>query len=44
MQPQPVQGGRASRVTPQILLLIVVGGVCLAIFVTGIVLFLTTKF
>jgi hypothetical protein len=45
MQPQPTQqGGGASRLTPQILLLIVVGGVCLAIFVTGIVLFLTTKF
>jgi hypothetical protein len=45
MQPQPMQqGGGASRLTPQILLLIVVGGVCLAIFVTGIVLFLTTKF
>lgn len=46
-QPQPLPGGTGAggfRVTPQIMLLVGVGVVCLAIFVTGIVLFVTTKF
>lgn len=33
-----------ARVTPQAILLVVVGVVCLAIFVVGIVLFVTTQF
>ena len=45
MQPmQPAGGGLAKRFTPQIIMLIVVGVVCLSIFVVGIVLFVTTNF
>ncbi len=40
----PLPGGKSLRLTGQILLLAVVGVICLAIFVTGIVLFATTKF
>lgn len=41
----PLQAPPAkSRVSGQMILLFVVGFVCLAIFVTGIVLFMTTKF
>jgi hypothetical protein len=39
------QGGQApSRFNPQLLMLVVVGAVCLTIFIVGIVLFLTTNF
>ena len=51
MQGQPpwmMQGppGAASptKFTPQVILLVAVGAVCLAIFIIGIVLFVTTKF
>jgi hypothetical protein len=45
-QPTPPPTGMSgpSRFTPQIILLVAVGAVCLAIFVIGIVLFVTTKF
>ena len=45
-QPTPPPAGMTgpSRFTPQVILLVVVGAVCLAIFVIGIVLFVTTKF
>jgi hypothetical protein len=46
-QPPPEGGGPIAfgiRFTPQIMLLAGVGVVCLAIFVIGIVLFVTTKF
>ncbi len=33
-----------TRFTPQVIFLVVVGAVCVAIFVIGIVLFVTTKF
>jgi hypothetical protein len=41
--PNP-SGGKRSKISGQIILLAVVGFICLAIFVTGIVLFATTKF
>ena len=43
---QPTSGGpsRAVKFTPQVILLVAVGAVCLAIFIIGIVLFVTTKF
>jgi hypothetical protein len=55
MQPMPPQqwmqpmapasgGGFAKKFTPQIIMLIVVGAVCLSIFIVGIVLFVTTNF
>lgn len=47
MQQQPSQpfGGLSrSKFTPQLILLVAVGAVCLAIFIIGIVLFVTTKF
>ena len=55
MQQQPQQpsqpfgqafGGlaRSTKLTPQVILLVAVGAVCLAIFIIGIVLFVTTKF
>jgi hypothetical protein len=49
MNPQgaPQKSGLAGalpKLTPQIILLVAVGAVCLAIFVIGIVLFVTTKF
>jgi hypothetical protein len=37
-------GQKPSKISGQMILLFVVGFVCLAIFVTGIVLFMTTKF
>ena len=37
-------GGFAKKFTPQVIMLIVVGTVCLSIFVIGIVLFVTTNF
>jgi hypothetical protein len=44
----PVAGAtrtaRATRATPQVIALVVVGAVCLAIFVVGVYLFFTTKF
>lgn len=44
-QPSPPAGmQRPSKFTPQVILLVAVGAVCLAIFVIGIVLFVTTKF
>ncbi len=45
-QPLPPQPGRSGLAAfpPQVLWLVAVGAVCLAIFVIGIVLFLTTKF
>jgi hypothetical protein len=44
-QPSPPPAGMTgSKVTPQVLLLVGVGAVCLAIFVIGVVLFVTTKF
>ena len=36
--------GLAKKLTPQVIMLIVVGAVCLSIFVIGIVLFVTTNF
>jgi hypothetical protein len=42
--PTHVVARRPSRISGQVVLLIIVGAVCLAIFVTGIVLFATTKF
>jgi hypothetical protein len=33
-----------TKFTPQVILLVAVGAVCLAIFIIGIVLFVTTKF
>ena len=45
MQAAPeVGGGFAKKFTPQVIMLIVVGAVCLSIFVIGIVLFVTTNF
>jgi hypothetical protein len=47
MQQQPARplGGLSrSKLTPQLILLVAVGAVCLAIFIIGIVLFVTTKF
>ena len=45
-QPSPLPAGMSgpSRFTPQVILLVAVGAVCLAIFIIGIVLFVTTKF
>jgi len=40
--PAPVKKG--SKISGQVLLLAIVGVVCLAIFITGLVLFATTKF
>jgi hypothetical protein len=42
----PLQGAHppARRISGQMILLLIVGFICLAIFVTGIVLFATTKF
>jgi hypothetical protein len=40
----PARPGVRKKLTPQLILLGVVGVVCLAIFVTGVVLFVTTKF
>jgi hypothetical protein len=37
-------GGFAKKFTPQVIMLIVVGAVCLSIFIVGIVLFVTTNF
>ena len=42
--PPPAGMSAPSKFTPQVILLIAVGAVCLAIFVIGIVLFVTTKF
>lgn len=42
--PPPAGMAAPSRFTPQVILLVAVGAVCLAIFVIGIVLFVTTKF
>lgn len=45
MQPPPApRGGLAQKLTPQVIMLIVVGTVCLSIFIIGIVLFVTTNF
>ena len=45
MQAAPQMGGGFStKFTPQVIMLIVVGAVCLSIFVIGIVLFVTTNF
>ena len=45
LQPQPAPGGGlAQKFTPQVIMLIVVGTVCLSIFIIGIVLFVTTNF
>lgn len=45
MQAAPQGGeGFAKKFTPQVIMLIVVGAVCLSIFVIGIVLFVTTNF
>ncbi|MBX3203955.1 MAG: hypothetical protein KF764_02740, partial [Labilithrix sp.] len=41
---QPGPGTRPVKLSGQILLLAIVGVICLAIFITGIVLFATTKF
>ena len=41
---QPTGGSLQSKFTPQVILLVAVGAVCLAIFIIGIVLFVTTKF
>ncbi|MBS2018104.1 MAG: hypothetical protein JST00_34855 [Deltaproteobacteria bacterium] len=45
-QPSPPPQGMSSgfKITPQVIMLAVVGIVCLAIFVVGIVLFVQTKF
>jgi hypothetical protein len=45
-QPSPRAGGMSlpTKFTPQVILLVAVGAVCLAIFIIGIVLFVTTKF
>lgn len=43
-QQQAAQAPGAPKISGQMLLLLVVGFVCLAIFVTGIVLFVSTKF
>jgi hypothetical protein len=37
-------GGLAQKFTPQVIMLVVVGAVCLSIFIIGIVLFVTTNF
>jgi len=42
--PPPAAMTGPSRFTPQVILLVAVGVVCLAIFIIGIVLFVTTKF
>jgi hypothetical protein len=45
MQPSPPTGATGpTKFTPQVILLVAVGAVCLAIFIIGIVLFVTTKF
>lgn len=45
MQPSSPTGmAGPTKVTPQVILLVAVGAVCLAIFIIGIVLFVTTKF
>ncbi len=46
MQPMPPQHSpaKSSKISGQVILLVIVGAVCLAIFITGIVLFATTKF
>lgn len=46
MQPSPPPAGMSlpTKFTPQVILLVAVGAVCLAIFIIGIVLFVTTKF
>ncbi len=41
--PMSAPGGKRFKISGQILLLAVVGFVCLAVFITGIVLFATTK-
>ena len=45
-QPWPAQqpARKSIQFSGQILLLVIVGVICLAIFITGIVLFATTKF
>jgi len=40
----PTGAGKQFKISGQILLLAIVGIICLAIFITGIVLFATTKF
>jgi len=40
----PSGGSLQSKFTPQVILLVAIGAVCLAIFIIGIVLFVTTKF
>lgn len=42
--PPPAGMTAPSRFTPQVIMLVAVGAVCLAIFIIGIVLFVTTKF
>ncbi|MCW5834293.1 MAG: hypothetical protein KIS78_17980, partial [Labilithrix sp.] len=42
--PAPAPGGKRIKLSGQIVLLAVVGAICLAIFITGLVLFATTKF
>jgi hypothetical protein len=45
-QPSPPPAGMSgpTKFTPQVIMLVSVGAVCLAIFIIGIVLFVTTKF
>jgi hypothetical protein len=43
-QTNNTNGTSPARVNPQVIMLIVVGTICLTIFVVGIVLFVTTKF
>jgi len=43
-QQSPPGMSRPTKFTPQVILLVAVGAVCLAIFIIGIVLFVTTKF
>lgn len=42
--PNAPRGGLAQKFTPQVIMLVVVGAVCLSIFIVGIVLFVTTNF
>jgi hypothetical protein len=44
MMPSPAGSAGRSKFTPQVIMLVSVGAVCLAIFIIGIVLFVTTKF
>jgi hypothetical protein len=44
MTPSPAGSAGGSKFTPQVIMLVSVGAVCLAIFIIGIVLFVTTKF